>query len=114
MDLKELHENGKLLEEQRLKERTMYDLEMLRETGFCHGIENYSRHIDKRKPNTKPYCLMDYFPEDFLLFIASYCFSNSACTSSGFCPDNTAPVFIVESFNSSKWGSSKNIETVFS
>lgn len=67
--LKELHENGKLLEEQRLKERTMYDLEMLRETGFCHGIENYSRHLSLRESGETPTTLIDFFPDDFLLVI---------------------------------------------
>ena len=67
--LKELHENGKLLEEQRLKERTMYDLEMLKETGFCHGIENYSRHLSLRDEGETPTTLIDFFPDDFLLVI---------------------------------------------
>ena len=67
--LKELHEPGKLLEEQRLKERTMYDLEMLRETGFCHGIENYSRHLSLRGEGETPTTLIDFFPKDFLLMI---------------------------------------------
>ena len=67
--LKELHEQGKLLEEQRLKERTMYDLEMLRETGFCHGIENYSRHLSLRGEGETPTTLIDFFPKDFLLMI---------------------------------------------
>ena len=67
--LKELHEQGKLLEEQRLKERTMYDLEMLKETGFCHGIENYSRHLSLRDEGETPTTLIDFFPEDFLLVI---------------------------------------------
>ncbi len=56
-------------EAHRLKQRTLYDLEMIQETGFCKGIENYSRHLDGRKPGEKPYCLLDYFPSDFLLFI---------------------------------------------
>ena len=67
--LKELHSEGKLLEEQRLKERTMYDLEMLKETGFCHGIENYSRHLSLRDAGETPTTLIDFFPEDFLLMI---------------------------------------------
>ena len=67
--LKELHEDGKLLEEQRLRERTMYDLEMLRETGFCHGVENYSRHLSLREEGETPTTLIDFFPEDFLLVI---------------------------------------------
>src|SRR5512136_1223818 len=56
-------------EAHRLKQRTLYDLEMIQETGFCKGIENYSRHLDGRKPGEKPYCLLDYFPPDFLIFI---------------------------------------------
>ena len=67
--LKELHDAGKLLEEQRLKERTMYDLEMLKETGFCHGIENYSRHLSLRNEGETPTTLIDFFPKDFLLMI---------------------------------------------
>jgi excinuclease ABC subunit B len=58
-----------MLEAHRLKQRTLYDLEMIEETGFCKGIENYSRHLDGRKPGEKPFCLLDYFPDDFLLFI---------------------------------------------
>ena len=58
-----------LLESHRLKQRTLYDLEMIQETGFCKGIENYSRHLDGRTPGEKPYCLLDYFPPDFLMFI---------------------------------------------
>ncbi len=67
--LKWLHEHGKLVEEQRLKERTNYDLEMLNEIGFCSGIENYSRHLSQRKPGSRPYTLIDYFPKDFITFI---------------------------------------------
>jgi len=67
--LKELHDEGKLLEEQRLRERTMYDLEMLKETGFCHGIENYSRHLSLRDAGETPTTLIDFFPKDFLLMI---------------------------------------------
>ena len=67
--LKELHDEGKLLEEQRLKERTLYDLEMLKETGFCHGIENYSRHLSLRESGETPTTLIDFFPDDFLLMI---------------------------------------------
>ncbi|TDT63719.1 excinuclease ABC subunit UvrB [Fonticella tunisiensis] len=66
---KELLDQGKLLEAQRLQQRTNYDIEMLREVGYCSGIENYSRHFDGRKPGEAPYTLLDYFPEDFLLFI---------------------------------------------
>ena len=62
-------ENGKFIEEQRLRERTMYDLEMLRETGFCHGIENYSRHLALRGAGETPTTLIDYFPDDFLLMV---------------------------------------------
>jgi len=58
-----------LFEAHRLKQRTLYDLEMIQETGFCKGIENYSRHLDGRKPGEKPYCLLDYFPSDFVMFI---------------------------------------------
>jgi excinuclease ABC subunit B len=58
-----------LIESHRLRQRTLYDLEMIEETGYCKGIENYSRHFDGRKPGEKPYCLMDYLPDDFLLFI---------------------------------------------
>ncbi len=60
---------GKLLEKERLEQRTRHDVESLREFGFCPGIENYSRHIDGRKPNERPYTLLDYFPEDFLLIV---------------------------------------------
>ena len=58
-----------MIEAHRLKQRTLYDIEMIEETGFCKGIENYSRHFDGRKPGEKPYCLLDYFPDDFLMFI---------------------------------------------
>ena len=64
-----LQENGKLLEAQRLEQRTSYDLEMMREMGFCSGIENYSRHLDLRSPGETPYTLFDYFPDDFLLVV---------------------------------------------
>lgn len=67
--LKWLHKHGKLVEEQRLKERTNYDLEMLNEIGFCSGIENYSRHLSQRQPGSRPYTLIDYFPKDFITFI---------------------------------------------
>ena len=67
--LKELEGQGKLLEAQRLKMRTTFDLEMIRELGFCSGIENYSRHIDGREPGSSPSCLLDYFPDDFLTVI---------------------------------------------
>ena len=62
-------ENGKLIEEQRLRERTNYDIEMLKETGFCTGIENYSRHLALRGEGETPCCLLDFFPKDFLMFI---------------------------------------------
>ena len=62
-------ENGKLIEAQRIAERTNYDIEMLLEIGFCKGIENYSRVLSRREPGSMPYTLLDYFPEDFLLFI---------------------------------------------
>src|SRR5256714_381405 len=65
----QLRGEGKLLEAQRLLARTKYDLEMLLEVGFCSGIENYSRHLDGRKPGEKPYTLVDYFPKDYLLII---------------------------------------------
>jgi excinuclease ABC subunit B len=58
-----------MLESHRLEQRTLYDLEMIEETGTCKGIENYSRHFDFRKPGEKPFCLLDYFPDDFLIFI---------------------------------------------
>lgn len=67
--LKSLRSQGKILEAQRLESRTRYDMEMLREIGYCHGIENYSRHLSGRPPGSRPYCLIDYFPEDFLLII---------------------------------------------
>ena len=67
--LAELEQQGKLLEAQRLRMRTNYDLEMIREVGFCSGIENYSRHIDGREPGEAPYTLLDYFPDDFLTII---------------------------------------------
>ncbi|KKM10511.1 excinuclease ABC subunit B [Clostridiales bacterium PH28_bin88] len=67
--LQELRGAGKLLEAQRLEQRTRYDLEMMREVGFCTGIENYSRHLTGRKPGEPPYTLLDFFPEDFLLII---------------------------------------------
>ncbi len=60
---------GKYIEAQRLKERTEYDLEMIRELGYCNGIENYSRFFDRRQPGTRPFCLLDYFPKDYLMVI---------------------------------------------
>ncbi len=67
--LQELRGQGKLLEAQRLEQRTRYDLEMLREVGYCTGVENYSRHLTGRKPGEPPYTLLDFFPEDYLLVI---------------------------------------------
>jgi excinuclease ABC subunit B len=67
--LKFLKEHEKLLEAQRLEQRTRYDLEMLRQVGYCSGIENYSRHMDQRAPGTPPWTLIDYFPADFLMII---------------------------------------------
>ena len=67
--VKFFEENGKLLEAQRIKQRTMYDMEMMEELGFCTGIENYSRVISGRAPGSAPLTLMDYFPDDFLMFI---------------------------------------------
>src|SRR3954452_15356957 len=65
----ELEAEGKLLESHRLRQRTQYDMEMLREMGFCNGIENYSRILDGRAPGSRPYCLLDYFPDDFMVFL---------------------------------------------
>ncbi|HMJ32853.1 MAG TPA: excinuclease ABC subunit UvrB [Baekduia sp.] len=65
----ELEAEGKLLESHRLRQRTQYDMEMLREMGFCNGIENYSRILDGRMPGDRPYCLIDYFPDDFVCMI---------------------------------------------
>ena len=67
--LPRLQAEGKLLERQRLEQRTLYDLEMLEQMGFCHGIENYSRHLSGREPGEPPPTLMDYFPEDFLVIL---------------------------------------------
>ncbi|MBU1887798.1 MAG: excinuclease ABC subunit UvrB [Candidatus Omnitrophica bacterium] len=67
--LEALKSNNKLLEAQRLNSRTRYDMEMLREMGFCNGIENYSRHLSDRQPGSRPYCLLDYFPDDLLTII---------------------------------------------
>jgi excinuclease ABC subunit B len=61
--------SGKFIEAQRLNERVNYDLEMIRELGYCNGIENYSRFFDRRKPGTRPFCLLDYFPKDFICII---------------------------------------------
>jgi excinuclease ABC subunit B len=67
--LEYFRQEGKLLEAQRLEARTMYDIEMMQEVGYCSGIENYARHLSGLKPGARPYTLLDYFPEDFLLFI---------------------------------------------
>jgi len=67
--LKELRDKDKLVEAQRLEQRTRYDLEMLSEMGFCQGIENYSRHLSNRPPGSRPFTLIDYFPEDFLIIV---------------------------------------------
>ena len=67
--LPKLHSDGKLLEKQRLEQRTLYDLEMLEQMGFCHGIENYSRHLSGRKEGEPPPTLLDYFPDDFLVVL---------------------------------------------
>ena len=64
-----LREDGRLLEAQRLEQRTRFDLEMLTEVGFCPGIENYSRHLDGRAPGSRPYCLLDYFPNDYVVVV---------------------------------------------
>jgi excinuclease ABC subunit B len=61
--------SGKHIEAQRIKERVSYDIEMIQELGYCNGIENYSRFLDRRRPGTRPFCLIDYFPKDFLLFV---------------------------------------------
>ncbi len=67
--LKDLNDEGKILEAARLKQRTNFDLEMLRETGICSGIENYSRHLSGREPGSRPWTLLDYLPDDFLLLV---------------------------------------------
>jgi len=67
--LKFLRNNGMLLEAQRLEQRTLYDIEMMMELGYCSGIENYSRHLDGRDKGQRPYCLLDFFPDDFLMII---------------------------------------------
>lgn len=67
--LKYLNDNNKLLEAQRLEQRTRYDIEMLKEIGFCSGIENYSRHLSQRPPGSRPYTLIDYFPDDFVIMV---------------------------------------------
>jgi excinuclease ABC subunit B len=67
LQLKQFEQEGKLLEAQRIRQRTQYDLEMMAEVGYCNGIENYSMHIDGRKPGEPPFTLLDYFPDDYLL-----------------------------------------------
>jgi excinuclease ABC subunit B len=67
--LKYFKDNGKLLEAQRLEQRTRYDLDMLREVGYCNGVENYSRHLSGREAGSTPFCLLDFFPKDWLLFV---------------------------------------------
>ncbi len=67
--LKYFRENGKLLEAQRIEQRTRYDLDMLREVGYCNGIENYARHLTGREPGSTPWCLLDFFPKDWLIFV---------------------------------------------
>jgi excinuclease ABC subunit B len=67
--LKELKDSGKILEAARLESRTHYDLEMLQETGFCSGVENYARHLSQRPPGSAPWTLLDYFPDDYLMFV---------------------------------------------
>src|SRR5438093_7164300 len=67
--VKLLEQQDKLLEAQRLRQRTQYDIEMLSETGFCSGVENYSRHLSRREAGSTPWTLIDYFPDDFLCFV---------------------------------------------
>ena len=68
-EVKAFEDDGKILEAQRLKQRTSYDIEMMSEIGYCSGVENYSRYFDGRKPNEPPFTLLDYFPKNFLLFV---------------------------------------------
>lgn len=67
--IKYFESDGRVMEAQRIQERTEFDLEMMRELGYCSGIENYSRYFDKRKPGDRPFCLLDYFQDDFLLIV---------------------------------------------
>ena len=69
MRLQELKAAGKILEAARLESRTHYDLEMLQETGFCSGVENYARHLSQRPAGSAPWTLLDYFPKDYLMFV---------------------------------------------
>ena len=87
--LEYLRDNGKLLEAQRLEQRTRYDLEMLQEVGYCQGIENYSRHLDGRQPGEPPATLLDYFPKDYLMIIDESHADDSA--GAGRCTTATAP-----------------------
>ncbi|MEJ7674728.1 MAG: hypothetical protein WKF59_19040 [Chitinophagaceae bacterium] len=64
-----LKTTGKYIEAQRISERVNYDVEMIRELGYCNGVENYSRFFDRREPGTRPFCLLDYFPKDFLCVV---------------------------------------------
>ena len=66
---KQFNDDGRYLEAKRLEERVNYDLEMIRELGYCSGIENYSRFFDGRQPGARPFCLLDYFPDDYLMVI---------------------------------------------
>lgn len=67
--IERLKDNGDLVEAQRLEQRTLYDIEMMQEIGYCQGIENYSRYFDGRRPGDPPFTLLDYFPDDFLMII---------------------------------------------
>lgn len=69
VQVEQFRKEGKVLEAKRLEERTTYDMEMMRELGYCSGIENYSRYFDQREPGSRPFCLLDYFPEDYLLIV---------------------------------------------
>src|SRR5690606_28703912 len=69
VQVENFRKEGKLMEAKRLEERVSYDMEMIRELGYCSGIENYSRYFDRRQPGERPFCLLDYFPEDFLLIV---------------------------------------------
>ena len=69
LQVESFRKEGKLEESKRLEERVLYDLEMIRELGYCSGIENYSRYFDQREPGTRPFCLLDYFPDDYLMVI---------------------------------------------
>ena len=77
----ELEKQGRLVEAQRLHQRTMFDLEMIKAIGYCHGIENYSRHFTGRLPGEPPPTLLDYFPRDFLMFIDEATRPCRSCTA---------------------------------